>query len=886
MRCALLMCLAVLAASVACAQNVDLLADMSRWSANVDRPGAVITLSPTADAPLAAEIGSDGKDEDYPKLRLMFDEPQDWSRFTRIKTRMRVTCDDPGIQRKRLAIVLYDRNTLRQDLPDHPMTQQGITHMVPVGDWMDYSDWLLDGNTGAEIGREAIDHVDLYIYEDSAEPHRYRWEFAQFTLEGVGEEAMVFDTEIYALSELTATASPAATAVSSGDGLTLRLTQAGGIGAVEADGRVVGGESGAISGLLVRDVAKGGPPAMVGGTLTDDEGGVNQTAEIEALGLAVEATYSALGDRIEIAGKVRDLRGEDRAVTLYFALPLDQGPWTWWDNVARGRSEAPKLGEFSVLERGAEYGLYGAHSKYPLGTVSSPGRAALSLAIRMDEPVVHRTGYNTANRLQYMAFDFGLTPETAEDGRSLSEAPFRIVLYHSDPAHGMRAALRRYYDLFPEFFEKRVTREGGWYVWGAVAETEGALEAGFGFHWGPSGNEAIKWDNEHNVTNVLYIEPELFQLTMGDYDRAPTAEECLERLRMIAAGDEEELAKFEKLGYSHSYVPGIWVAQHSHREAVLTVAKAAVASAAYNSRGTISAGIAQYPWMEESKWGAIFPCNLDPDIADGKGPFCRDIFIEPGLTAPEAIGAHYDGIGLDSFGGYGQFARANYRREHFKFSSYPLSFGANDKRVVLPAFMSSVEWVKDLAQLMRGRGMILMANCSWNTTPGWLTFAGPYLDVFGAEAASFEDPDYIRAIAYTKSCTDLPYNPRPQWEVPWHLLHGIFLGHGHDIEAMKVHAGALQTLAAAGWEPLNHAVADSARVQIERFGSGPTVYLVAHNTGNEPVTAQVAVDLGALGLEGCQASNLLTGEALPLQGGRLSAELGDRGTLALVLKAQ
>jgi len=886
MRSALLVGCLLATGAIGWAQDIDLLDDMSLWSANVDHPTTTMEMSTTADARLAAQIMSDGGEEDYAKLRLMFTDAQDWSRFSRLSLRVRVTCDDPGITDKRMAIVFYDRTWLRQDLPDHPMTQQCITHYVPVGEWMDYRDWLIDGNQLSGIHRKAINHIDIYLYEDSDRPHQFKWEFSKLTLEGVGGKAMMFDTEIYDRAAMAAPQSASTVSIASGDGLSIGFTEAGGIGSVEVNEKPVGGESGRMSGLMVRDVAAAGPPVMVGGKLAAAEGGVTQVGQVESLGLAVDATYRGLGDRIEISGKVRDLRGEDRAVTVYFGLPLDGGPWTWWDSVAEGRTGTPELGEYSAIERGMGYGLYGGHSKYPLGTVSSPERAGLTLGIRMDEPVVHRIGYNVENRMHYIAFDFGLVPETAVDGRSLSEAPFRILLYRSDPAFGMRASLQRYYDYFPQFFEKRVTKEGGWYVWGKVSSTPGAVDAGFGFHWGPDSNEAIKWDNENGVQCVLYIEPELFQLAMGDYDRAPTNDECLERLEKLAAGDEEELAKFEKLGYAHSYVPGAWVAAHSSREGMVTVAKAAVSSATYDARGSLGAGIAKYPWITESQWGGVFACNLDPGISDGKGPFCRDVFIEPGLAAPEAIGAHYDGVGLDSFGGYGQYQRANYRREHFKYSDYPLSFSATDKRPVHVAFMGSVEFVRDLANSLHGRGKIVMSNCSWNATPGWLTFVAPYMDVFGAEATSFQDPDFIRAIARTKSCTDLPYNPRPEWEIPWHMLHGIFPGHGNDVDAMKPYAPHLSALASAGWEPITRATADSDKVQLERFGSGKTVYLVAHNKGNEPVTAQVTVDLKALGLEGCQADNLVTSEPIALQDGKYGIGLGDRGTMAVVLKRQ
>jgi hypothetical protein len=132
---------------------------------------------------------------------------------------------------------------------------------------------------------------------------------------------------------------------------------------------------------------------------------------------------------------------------------------------------------------------------------------------------------------------------------------------------------------------------------------------------------------------------------------------------------------------------------------------------------------------------------------------------------------------------------------------------------------------------------INLANCSWSYTPGWLTFAAPYLDVFGAEAPEFADPDFIRAIAFRKPCTDLPYNARPQWEVPWHWLHAIYPGHGNNVKEMQRCAGLLRELVAAGGEPIPAARASPEQIRVERFGDGGRAFLVLHNPADAPVAA-------------------------------------------------
>jgi hypothetical protein len=357
---------------------------------------------------------------------------------------------------------------------------------------------------------------------------------------------------------------------------------------------------------------------------------------------------------------------------------------------------------------------------------------------------------------------------------------------------------------------------------------------------------------------LQYIEAEFFQETLGDYTELPTLDVALDRLRKIGAGDEAEMAKFEKLGYSHSYVPGKWVREHSHREAIKTVAQAAAASVNHEFDGSPTGSGGKLPWMNESQLGVIFPCNLDPDIPGGKGVFCRDIYLETGLKEMEEGGAHYDGIGLDSFGGYGQHSRANYRREHFKYVDCPLTFAALDCKPCIAMWTSSVEWVKDLAERMHGRKLVLMANCSWGFTPGWLTFAAPYLDILGAEAKLMADPDYARAIARRKILTDLPYDPVPAWQMQRNQLHDVYPGHGNKPEDMAPLARTFRDLATAGWEPITHATVQPAEIGLERYGT----ILALHNPTDAPVEARVKVDTAALKLPAAKAALTVRLEAL------------------------
>ncbi len=877
----MLSALLALAVLSPCAQP-DLIGDVAKtWSCNVDSAPSTISIAPTPDAALSADISGAGTSESYPKLTRAFSPDQDFTTFTRLRARVRVTCDDPSVRTRRLAFVFYDRNTVRTDLPaPHPMTQQGIGHDVPVGKWVDLSDWLIN------INRSAIAQLQIYLYEDSAQPHKFRWEIASLTLEGVGDSAVGFDTEIYAKSSMPKPPPPtpaSAPRISTTDGLALTVANSP---QVSVDGRKLTGGSNPFAGFMIRDVTTDSPPFPVGGAFESAAGAVRQHGTAFSSGLVVAATYTSRGQYLEITGTVSNTLAKDRAVTLYYCLPMTPGEWQWWDSISASRTSADATGELSCLEVGNQWGLNGAHSKYPTSALSLPNRGGLSLAVRMDEPVCHRIGYNKALGVMYIALDFGLLSGVRPmDGDAPGHsAPFRILLYRHDPAWGFRSALQRYYDFFPDFFTRRLKREGGWFVWGDMSKTEGALDAGFMFHWGPEGNDAIKWDNAHNATALLYIEPEFYQQTHGDLDRAPTYQECMTRIDKLAAGDPDETAKTAKLAYAGGYAPANWVSAHGGIPGLLkTIALAAKTSVEYGPDGQAYSMIGKYPWMGESQWGCVFPCNLDPKIPGGKGPFCRDAYIAPALADAEAHGARYDGIGLDSFGGYGQAQRADYRRENFKYSDYPLCFSNPERVPVRVTAFESVEFVRDLARDMHKAGKVLMANCSWNTTPAWLTFAAPYLDIFGAEAPQVADPDFLRAITYRKPCTDLPYNPVPDWQIPWHLLHDIYPGAGNKLDLMKQYAGLLRDLSAAGWEPITYARADEPSVRLERYGSGKRIYIVAHNPGDKPVTTKITLDASALHLRSFSASTLQPTVALPITANSFPLTLAPQSTTAILI---
>ena len=141
------------------------------------------------------------------------------------------------------------------------------------------------------------------------------------------------------------------------------------------------------------------------------------------LGLRLETTFSPGQDHIVVEGRVADLTGHDRAVTLLFALPLDATGWQWGDDVRQSR-RIEGSGEFANTIS-LRCGANGKMSLYPLAAVWSE-RAGLALGLDMARPAQYRLVYHAGTKQFFIAYDFGLSQDTA---KSPSSAAFRFVLY-------------------------------------------------------------------------------------------------------------------------------------------------------------------------------------------------------------------------------------------------------------------------------------------------------------------------------------------------------------------------------------------------------------------------------------------------------------------------
>ena len=604
------------------------------------------------------------------------------------------------------------------------------------------------------------------------------------------------------------------------------------------------------SGFLARDV------------VADSDVFAFTNSTCQELGLRLDARFSPARDHIAVEGLLTDTTGRDRAITLLFALPIDATGWHWGDDVRRNRL-IKGTGEFAntiSLRSGAN----GKMSLYPLAAVWNE-RAGLALGLDMDHPAQYRLVYHAGTKQFFIAYDFGLTKDTA---RFPSSAGFRFVLYRFDPHWGFRSALQKYYVLFPSHFTKRVRREGVWMPFTDISKVPGFEDFGFAFQEGASN---VPFDDQHGIASFFYVEPMSHWLALPP-DVPRTYNSALSILnRDLAGARGKEAAE---------------------------MAAATLTSGIESADGRLSLYLVKAPWCD----GGVFSLNPDPAIpTTPERPFNKAMVMrqtietafkkdqpkpgpphsQPSTLNPQLVpGPGLDGVYLDSL--EMSSVELNYRREHFRTASVPLIFDREGRPCQLMIF-NTWTFERDIAAQMRGRAKLMFANAVlWQ-----FAFPAPSLDVLGTEVNWLHQGEYLpdtdavmnfrRALCFQKPyCllmnTDFARFTPELVERYFQrcLFYGVWPGffdeqaaskdpywvsakkwYERDRPLFKKYIPLLRRLTNAGWQPLTHASCDNSNILVERFGTEPDgrVLLTLLNDSAQLQNGTLALDSKALGLK-------------------------------------
>ncbi len=348
-------------------------------------------------------------------------------------------------------------------------------------------------------------------------------DFSLFSLD-LPEGATTFDGVPVVREPAPAARAAGTLDLATADGLKLKLDA--------ATGAVVGDDAG-LAGFFWRDAAAESDFRQPRAAPQRDGETIILRAQDDELNLALEARLTPHEDHIAIEGTVRDLTGEDRAVSVYFALPVDAIGWEWYDDVRAHRTVESDAAYNNYVRVNA--GPSGHASKYPLACVAGD-EDSYALAVPLDQPRIVGLAYDAGSRELYAGFHLGLSAETANFP---SQASFSLALYRSDPAWGFRAALKRYYELFPHCFTKRNEKEGIWMPFTDVSTVDGWADFGFQFH---EGNNNVAFDDQAGIYSFVYVEPASHWLRMPQ-EMPRTLEAAMALLQEQAdAGNQQALA--------------------------------------------------------------------------------------------------------------------------------------------------------------------------------------------------------------------------------------------------------------------------------------------------------------------------------------------------------
>jgi dienelactone hydrolase len=601
----------------------------------------------------------------------------------------------------------------------------------------------------------------------------------------------------------------------------LRLIQTP-AGAYMFDGVAVSLQVQPTEGFQVRDVAANS--AFVG-------------IENSALDLSLACKTTKRGDATFLDVTISDASGKDRAVTLLYGVPLSAQQARWFHDPSQTREVEPgreylNAGRFAV-------GSNGRLSRYPLAAAGN-AKQAVALGIDMAQPAFFRAGYNAGTEELFLAYDLGLAPE-----KPITH--LRFCRFSFDPKGEFRAALAKYYDLFPDRFQRRIADQGLWMPFAKISDVTGWEDFGFRFK---EGDNETAWDDAHGIITFRYTEP------MTWWMRMPKE---MPRTIEAALGEAQRLATERK-----------------DRQAL-----ALLTSGYHDEQGQFVARLLDTPWCDGAVWSVNSMPGIAGEVTDFQnkwGPSIRERLYGPQKKAD------LDGEYIDSSEGY-VTDELDFRRAHFAAAQTPLTFSLKSRKPAIFRGLIVFEYIRAIAQDVHGMNKLMMAN----STPINLCWLTPLCDVLGTETdwnpggtwrpMSDSELLYRRAL-----CKGKPYCflMNTQFERFLHeavekymkrsLAYGMFPGffshnasQGHyfrrpelyerDRDLFKKYVPLCKLVAEAGWEPVTRATSNNPNVHMERFGNQ---YLTIFNNSSQQQRITITTEMD---IEG-PTLDLMSGQTL------------------------
>lgn len=650
--------------------------------------------------------------------------------------------------------------------------------------------------------------------------------------------------------------------IGTADGLSLGLGKDGQVATIRLDQREV--PLSAMPALLeVRDAAARSSFIPVGLTAESRAGELRLKCREHPLELDLAGSISARGGFLQIDGEVTDRTGHDRCIDLKVCLPIDTNGFVRGAGLAEGpRPIKPRNIEQKARKKKStgieiDVSVPDDNASYPLCPVSNVGGGAgLSLAV----PPTHPTRFLTASDASgaYILIRIGISRASAAPGRT----PFRVIAYRHDPTWGFRSSLARYYDFYrAEFFTRRVGKIGAWTSQNASKLKNPQLyayhEAGFSTWRHPDGT-----DSGINV-----------KLTLQHLDEGPvcTSLEQYERLCELALDKQygiyalpytivgqRQLLQLPSLPQDDDEVMKVLDTWSTTRPILFDGPPQALSFRSADELKRIIHNSTIYDAQHRLQWVArayrgptlTFPQNPDPNLyRDSDKPTIAKYTLDYYL--PMMFKSRFvDGCYLDSLGRWCGFY--NYRAEHFKYATVPLTYAGEPPQPCLWNLQTHAEYLWELGKRLHAQGKVFIAN-GVHPDRVMLGFA---CDVMGEEGT----PNYTAGEGFYALRVAAGLKPycllNAAHKVSPRLWNScLYLGYLMGCNAEKGLTDEAQYLPViiklneAGWQPVTYARAAGPAVGLERWGGQEPkapLFFTVMNRSTEPAEAEVTVDLAAL----------------------------------------
>ncbi len=620
-----------------------------------------------------------------------------------------------------------------------------------------------------------------------------------------------------------------------GTKIRLGFTSHGALTTTLLNSRLIGTTAG---GFFMRDVKTNSGlvrlSCSVSTTSTNGRHALALSAMQPTNGLRLHALVEPVGSTLIVSGTVRNVLPVARAVTVYFAVPVNAVGWRWGSDIRTSQIIKGSIEYHNWAPVGV--GACGSISRYPFGEVNNTtGGVMMALSRRM--PATSRLFYNAPARQLVVAFDYSLAAVGSRTYRDAATFRFRIDTLPPAPASwGFREAAAQYYAMHPRSYPSTTVAGGIWIPFTDPETVARPEDFHFRYH---EGDNSTVTDRALGILSFHYSEPSSFWLPMPkNMPRTYHAVMALIRSQLNAGTSDQKM----------------W-------------AQALLNSGTRRKDGRLNVQFRNEPWCD----GALFILNPNPALAAVQGEITKATLTYNRRIAVNRYVIHAStapsGEYLDSLEAW--LNTESDVPNQLAACPYPATFDTASLTATVPQWYSLFGLVNYMSRDLRARGKQLMAN----TTPVNFWCFMPMLDEAGIEvnwldgngAYSPDDDaifDYRRTLSYHKpylllmntnfdkfnhvdmaryfrrclfydvfpSCFSADAADHPYWETPrWY---------NRDRQLFKTYVPIMQMLSRAGWQPIPYAESSNTAVYLERYG---TTWITLRNHTDSPQQSKITL---------------------------------------------